>query len=79
MLSKTSQWHITMPVGGGIHAINKAIREVRPDNGHISKPSPIGMLRVLGSGTPTSNVIRLNSMERSNVPTDLISRNSINS
>jgi hypothetical protein len=24
MLSETSQWHITMPVGGGIHAINKA-------------------------------------------------------
>jgi hypothetical protein len=24
MLSKTSQWHTTMPVGGGIHAINKA-------------------------------------------------------
>jgi len=25
MLSETSQWHITMPVGGGIHAINKAV------------------------------------------------------
>jgi flagellar hook-length control protein FliK len=25
MLSKTSQWHTTMPVGGGIHAINKAV------------------------------------------------------
>jgi len=25
MLSETSLWHITMPVGGGIHAINKAI------------------------------------------------------
>lgn len=23
-LSETSQWHTTMPVGGGIHAINKA-------------------------------------------------------
>jgi hypothetical protein len=22
-LSETSQWHITMPVGGGIHAINE--------------------------------------------------------
>jgi hypothetical protein len=26
MLSEISQWHITMPVGGGIHAINKAPR-----------------------------------------------------
>jgi hypothetical protein len=25
MLSETSQWHTTMPVGGGIHAINKAV------------------------------------------------------
>jgi hypothetical protein len=25
MLSKTSQWHITMPVGGGINDINEAL------------------------------------------------------
>jgi phosphopantothenoylcysteine synthetase/decarboxylase len=29
MLSQTSQWHISMPVAGGIHAINKAIDVLR--------------------------------------------------
>jgi hypothetical protein len=29
MLSKTSQWHITMPVAGGINDINKATWSVR--------------------------------------------------
>jgi hypothetical protein len=32
MLPETSQWHITMLVGGGIHAINKD----RNYNGHVT-------------------------------------------
>jgi hypothetical protein len=39
MLSETSQWHITMPVGGGIHAINKA--EV--NHSGVPLPCPVGL------------------------------------
>jgi hypothetical protein len=32
MLSKTSQWHTTMPVRGSIHAINKAVDTHKSNN-----------------------------------------------